>query len=315
MSARVFIDGAVGTTGLQIQARLEGRSDIELTRLAEAVRKDPAARADMLNSVDVAILCLPDDAAKDAVAMIENPAVKVIDASTAHRVADSWAYGFPEYDADQRAKIASATRVSNPGCYAVASISIFHPLVSSGLLPADAAVTINAISGYSGGGKALIQSFEDPDSENPIHAPYFVYGLSLNHKHVPEIQAHGGLSKRPLFVPSVGRFAQGMIVQVPLQLWSLPGAPKAADVHAALADHYAGQRFVTVASMEDAAGIGRIFPESANDTNDLRLFVFANEAEGQAVVMAQLDNLGKGASGSCVQNLNIMLGLDEGAGL
>ena len=307
MSARIFIDGAVGTTGLQIQSRLEGRSDIELVSLPEAVRKDVGARADMLNSVDVAILCLPDDAAIEAVAMIDNPKVKVIDASTAHRVASGWAYGFAELDAGQRGVIADAQRVSNPGCYAVASISMLHPLVDQGLIPADHAVTLNAISGYSGGGKQMIQGFESGDD---VDTPFFVYGLNLKHKHVPEIQAHGGLTHRPLFVPSVGHFAQGMIVQLPLQLWSLPGQPSAADVRAALSKHYAGQRFVTVANATDMA---RLEPEALNGTNELRLYVFAGE--GQAVVMAVLDNLGKGASGSCVQNLNIMLGLDEGAGL
>ncbi|MCR4378221.1 MAG: N-acetyl-gamma-glutamyl-phosphate reductase [Rhodospirillales bacterium] len=312
MSARIFIDGAVGTTGLQIQSRLEGRSDIELVGLPEAVRKDVSARADMLNSVDVAILCLPDDAAVEAVAMINNPKVKVIDASTAHRVANGWAYGFAELDASQRGVIADAQRVSNPGCYAVASISMLHPLVDQGLIPADHAVTLNAISGYSGGGKQMIQGFEAGDDAD---TPFFVYGLNLKHKHVPEIQAHGGLKHRPLFVPSVGHFAQGMIVQLPLQLWDLPGQPSAADIRAALADHYAGQRFVTVAGAGDMT---RLEPEALNGTNELRLHVFAGEGqrgEGQAVVMAVLDNLGKGASGSCVQNLNIMLGLDEGAGL
>lgn len=307
MSARIFIDGEVGTTGLQIKSRLQGRADIELVSLAEAVRKDAGARAEALNSVDVAVLCLPDDAAIEAVALITNPDVKVIDASTAYRVHEGWAYGFAELNANQRDVIASAKRVSNPGCYAVASISILHPLVSAGLIPADHAVTINAISGYSGGGKQMIAGFESGEDAN---TPYFVYGLTLKHKHVPEIQAHSGLSHRPLFVPSVGHFAQGMIVQVPLQLWALPGQPSAADVHAALTKHYASCRFVTVAAMKDTA---RLEPQALNGTNELRLHVF--EGEGQAVVMALLDNLGKGASGSCVQNLNIMLGLDEGIGL
>lgn len=315
MSARIFIDGAVGTTGLQIRARLENRDDIELVTLSEQNRKDAGARRDMLNSVDMAILCLPDDAAREAVAMIENSDVKVIDASTAHRVADGWAYGFPELNADQTAAIAACKRVSNPGCYAVASISILNPLVSAGLLPSEHAVSINAISGYSGGGKQLIANFEDKSSDGYTEAPFFAYGLGLQHKHVPEITQHGGLSKRPLFVPSVGRFAQGMLVQIPLQLWDLPSAPSAKDVHGVLASHYAGRNFVKVADLADSAAMGQIQPEDANGTNDLRLFVFANEDEQQAVVMAQLDNLGKGASGSCVQNLNIMFGFDETAGL
>lgn len=315
MNARVFIDGAVGTTGLQIRARLESRDDIEIVTLSEELRKDANARRDAVNSADVSILCLPDDAAREAVAMIENPDAKVIDASTAHRIADGWAYGFPELNADQTAVIAGSTRVSNPGCYAVASISILNPLVSNGLLPADHAVSINAISGYSGGGKQLIANFEDQSSDGYTEAPFFVYGLGLAHKHVPEIQEHGGLNKRPLFVPSVGRFAQGMIVQLPLQLWDLPSKPTAKDVHGVLSSHYAGRTFVKVADLANSTAMAQLQPEDANGTNDLRLFVFANEDEGQAVVMAQLDNLGKGASGSCVQNLNIMCGFDEAAGL
>lgn len=315
MSARVFIDGEVGTTGLQIRARLQSRDDIELVSLTEETRKDAGARRDMLNSVDLAVLCLPDDAAREAVSMIENPDVKVIDASTAHRVADGWAYGFPELNADQTGLIAASKRVSNPGCYAVASISMLAPLVGAGVLPADKAVSINAISGYSGGGKQLIASFEDEAADSYTEAPFFAYGLTLQHKHVPEIQLHGGLSKRPVFVPSVGRFAQGMIVQLPLQLWDLPGTPTPKDVHGVLSSHYAGRKFVTVADLADSSQMARIEPEAANGTNDLRLFVFANEDAGQVVVMALLDNLGKGASGSCVQNLNIMFGFDEAAGL
>jgi len=307
MSARVFIDGAVGTTGLQIKSRLEGRGDVELVVLAEAVRKDVDARAEALNGVDVAILCLPDAAAVGASALVINPHVKIIDASSAHRVADGWTYGFPELNAGQRAAIAGASRVSNPGCYAVAAVSMLHPLVSQGLIPADFAVTINAISGYSGGGKSLIASFESGDDAK---TPFFVYGLGLDHKHVPEIQVHGGLAHRPVFVPSVGAFAQGMIVQIPLPLWALPGVPSASDLHAVLADHYAGARFVTVAPLTDTA---RLQPEDLNGTNTLQLHVF--KSKDQVVLMAQLDNLGKGASGACVQNLNIMLGLDEGVGL
>ncbi|MEG3618078.1 N-acetyl-gamma-glutamyl-phosphate reductase [Magnetovibrio sp. PR-2] len=315
MSAQIFIDGEAGTTGLQIRNRLKDRTDIEIVSLTEETRKDASARRDMLNSVDLAILCLPDDAAREAVSMIENDHVKVIDASTAYRVDEDWAYGFAELNGDQTSVIANAKRVSNPGCYAVSSISMLNPLVSSGLLPADHAVTINAISGYSGGGKQLIANFEDTSSDGYTESAFFAYGLTLKHKHVPEIQKHGGLSNPPLFVPSVGRFAQGMLVQLPLQLWDLPTKPSAKDVHGVLADHYAGRPFVKVADLGDTAAMARIDPQDANATNDLRLFVFANEDDGQAVVMAQLDNLGKGASGSCVQNLNIMFGFDEGAGL
>ena len=313
MTAKVFIDGEVGTTGLQIRARLEARADLELVSLPDDQRKDAARRAAALNSADLVILCLPDDAAREAVAMIDNSDVRVIDASTAHRTADGWIYGFPEYDVGQAALIAGATRVSNPGCYALASVAIVHPLVAAGVLPADWPVTINAISGYSGGGKALIQSFEDPAAPDPIDGAFHVYGLSLEHKHVPEIARRGGLARRPLLMPSVGRFHQGMIVQVPLLLGALPGTPTPAELHAILADHYRGCQFVTVA--DASANFARLDPECLNGTNELHLHVFGNAEHGQAVIAGVLDNLGKGASGQAVQNLNLMLGFDQAAGL
>ncbi len=315
MAAKVFIDGEAGTTGLQIRARLAARAEIELLRLPEAARKDPAGRAEMLNAADLAILCLPDQAARAAVAMIENPAVRVIDASTAHRIDPDWVYGFPEYDADQSERIVAAKRVSNPGCYALSAVALIHPLVADGLLPADHPVTVNAISGYSGGGRKLIESFENPDSPDPITASFRIYALGLDHKHVPEIQVHGGLGSRPLFVPSYGRFRQGMIVQIPLQLGALPGSPRAADLHAALARHYCGRRFVTVADPEETHALEYLDPEDMNGTNALKLHVLADEAEGQAVLLGVLDNLGKGASGQAVQNLNLMLGFPESEGL
>ena len=314
MTAKVFIDGDVGTTGLQIRQRLDGRGDLELLRLAEAERKDPERRRAMLNAADAAILCLPDAAAIDAVGMIDNPDVKVIDASTAHRVAEGWTYGFPEYDAGQHAAIRAAKRVANPGCYALPSVAILHPLIAGGLLPADHPVTINAVSGYSGGGKQMIAAFEETGGAD-AGTPFFAYGLGLKHKHVPEITRWSGLAHAPLFVPSVGHYAQGMIVQVPLQLWALPGAPKAAEIHAALADHYAASRFVSVPALAETAEMARLEPEGVNGTNELRVHVFANADAGQAVVMGLIDNLGKGASGQAVQNLNIMLGADEGEGL
>lgn len=300
MTARIFIDGAVGTTGLQIVSRLESRDDLELVTLPENLRKDAAARADMLNSVDVAILCLPDAAAVEAAAMVTNSAVKIIDASSAHRTETNWAYGFPELSLGQREVIGHATRVSNPGCYAVASVSMLLPLVAARLIATDHPVTLNAISGYSGGGKPLIADFEGGKESD---TPFFVYGLSLDHKHIPEIQKHSGLSQKPLFVPSVGKFAQGMIVQLPL-------FGNAADIHDVLSEHYADSQFVTVTEREK---IARLDPEALNGTNELHLHV-CGDAD-QTVIMAQLDNLGKGASGSCVQNLNIMLGLDESTGL
>ena len=315
MASKVFIDGEAGTTGLQIRARLARRAEIEILSLPEAARKDPAGRAEMLNAADLVILCLPDKAARAAVAMIENPAVRVIDASTAHRIDPDWVYGFPEYDADQARRIAESKRVSNPGCYALGALALIHPLVVEGLLPADHPVTITAISGYSGGGRKLIESFENSATPAPITAPFRVYALGLDHKHLPEIQVHGGLGSRPLFVPSYGRFRQGMIVQIPLRLGVLPGSPRAADLHDALAQHYQGRRFVTVVDPEETRALEHLDPEDMNGTNDLRLHVLANEAEGQAVLLGLLDNLGKGASGQAVQNLNLMLGFPESEGL
>lgn len=315
MNAKIFIDGEAGTTGLQIRARLEGRSDVDLVGLADADRKDIDQRRQMLNGCDIAILCLPDDAAREAVTLIDNPETRVIDASSAHRVAKGWVYGMPELDAEQTNRIAAAKRVSNSGCYAIGSVGLLRPLVSAGLLPDDWPVTINAISGYSGGGKSLIAEFENAAAPDRTEAPYFVYGLGLDHKHVPEIEKWSGLRVRPLFVPSVGRFAQGMIVQVPLQLGALPGSPSATQVHTVLSDYYAGRRFVKVAPMEATSRLNRLEPETLNGTNELRLHVVANEYYGQAILVAVLDNLGKGASGLAVQNLNIMLGLPEETGL
>ena len=315
MTARVFIDGDVGTTGLQIRARLAGRADIELLRLPEAERKDPERRAEMLNRADLAILCLPDQAAREAAALIENPALRVIDASTAHRTEPDWVYGFPELDDGQPERIGAAKRVSNPGCYALSSVALLRPLVAGGLLPADYPVTINAVSGYSGGGRQLIERFEQADGPDHIDAPFRVYALDLAHKHVPEIQKHSGLQVRPLLVPSVGRFRQGMIVQVPLHLDRLSGRPGADEVHGMLAAHYRGRRFVKVAPLAESLAMTHLDPEGLNGTNDLRLHVFANQAAGHVVVMALLDNLGKGASGQAVQNMNLMLGCLEEEGL
>jgi len=311
----VFIDGEAGTTGLQIRARLERRSDITLLSLNNIDRKDTNKRREMLNTADVSILCLPDDAARDAVDMISSPSARVIDASTAHRTAEGWVYGAPEYDTEQTTRIAASTRVTNPGCYANASIAILHPLVANGLIPVDWPVTINAVSGYSGGGKQMIASFEDSSAESYTEEAFRVYGLSLEHKHVPEIQQWSGLTQRPLFVPSVGRFHQGMIVQIPMQLDALPGKPSPTDIHTVLSQHYAGRRFVTLASLAETEAMSGLQPEILNDTNELRLHVFGNEKHGQAVVMGVLDNLGKGASGQAVQNMNIMLGLPEETGL
>ncbi len=315
MVAKVFIDGEAGTTGLQISERLAGRRDVVLLHLPEARRKNPAARAEALNSVDLAILCLPDEAAREAVSLIENPAVKVVDASTAHRVAPDWVYGFPEMEPGHAARIAAAKRVSNVGCYATGSIALIRPLVMAGLLPADHPVSINAVSGYTGGGRQLIASCEDPASPQFIKSQYWLYALGLEHKHLPEIQTHGLLAERPIMVPSVGRYAQGMIVQVPLHLKALPGSPGPRDLYEALRAHYGKGGFVTVTDPAEIPDIERLDPEALNGTNEMRLYVFGNERRGQAVLVALLDNLGKGASGSAVQNMNLMLGLEEGAGL
>lgn len=314
MKAKVYIDGEAGTTGLEIRARLEGRRDLEIIELKER-RRDVEARREALNEADVSILCLPDDAAREAVALIERPTARVIDASTAHRTAPGWVYGFPELTAPQRETIAEATRVSNPGCYPTGALGLLRPLVASGLVPAEWPVTINAVSGYSGGGKAMIAEFEDKASEAYVETPFRTYGLTLEHKHVEEMRVHAGLAHRPLFAPAVARYRQGMLVDVPLQLWALPGAPTVADLAAVLEAAYEGQHFVEVVGPEACAGIKTLDPEGLNGTNHLRLYVFGNEGQGQVRLVALLDNLGKGASGQAVQCLNIMLGRDEREGI
>ena len=315
MTYRVFIDGEVGTTGLHIRQRLAARTDLVVASLPEDRRKDPAARAEMINSVDAVILCLPDEASREAVSMIQNDQVRVIDASTAFRTAPGWTYGFPEMSAVQRQAVAASKRVSNPGCFPTGFIALVRPLIEAGLVPADWPVTVSAVSGYSGGGKPMIAEFEDETSDSFTSVAYRIYATGLEHKHVPEMQLHTGLTGRPLFAPSVGRYAQGMIVEVPLQLWAMPTLPQVSQLHEVLSLAYAGSRFVEVASLAEAASIKTLDPEGLNGTNRLKLFVFGNEANGQARLVALLDNLGKGASGAAVQNLNLMLGLDEGEGL
>lgn len=314
MTARVFIDGEAGTTGLQIRERLAGRRDLTLLSIPPEKRKDPAVRAELLNTADVAILCLPDDAARESVALITNPETRVIDASTAHRVADGWTYGFPEMGRQQSAAIASARRVGNPGCWPQGPIAMLRPLIEAGLLPADYPITVNGVSGYSGGGRTMIEEYVSRGEDAP---EFFLYGLTFKHKHLPELRSYAGLAHDPLFQPAVGNFAQGMAVCVPLQLAGLRTVPRGQDLHAAIADHYAAiaESFVEVAPYAEIERSDALDPEGLNDTNRMRLHVFANDARAQALLVAIYDNLGKGASGAAVQNLNLMLGLSAATSL
>jgi N-acetyl-gamma-glutamyl-phosphate reductase len=315
MAPKVFIDGEAGTTGLEIRERLAGRRDLQLVSIDPQRRRDVEARRELLNGADAVILCLPDDAAREAVGLVQSHSVKVIDASTAHRVSPGWDYGFPEMTRTQRAALEASHRISNPGCWPTGFIALTRPLVDAGLIPADSWLTAHGVSGYSGGGRSMIAEFEDEAAPNHTDVPFRLYGLAMAHKHVPEMKAYAGLDHRPLFSPAVGRYRKGMLVEVPLALDALPGAPPPAAIHACLADAYAGEPFFEVVSLAESAGVATLDPEGLNGTNRMRLFVFGSEREGQARLVAQLDNLGKGASGAAVQNLNIALGLEETAGL
>ena len=308
MAPKIFIDGEHGTTGLQIRTRMAARRDVDLLSIPEAERRNAAMREDMLNSADVAILCLPDDASKEAVKMVSaNNNVRIIDTSTAYRVNPGWAYGFAEMDKDQGDKIRAARFVANPGCYPTGAIGLIRPLRAAGILPEDYHVTVNAVSGYTGGGKQLIAQMENPDQPDAISAPHFLYGLPLTHKHVPEMKTHGLLTHLPIFSPSVGRFAQGMIVQVPLHLDALAEGATLESIHAALTAHYAGQDIVQVVPLEQSRALPRVDAVELAGKDTMKLFVFGTPGAGQVNLVALLDNLGKGASGAAVQNMDLML--------
>lgn len=322
MKHRVFVDGQEGTTGLRIHEYLAQRDDIEVLRIDPELRKDAAERARLLNAADVAFLCLPDAASREAAALVTNPHTCLIDASTAHRTAPGWAFGLPELAPGQRAAIRASKRIANPGCHASAFILLLRPLVDAGLIPSTAPVSATSLTGYSGGGKSMIRDYEaalapggaSPAPDAPLAAPR-PYALTLAHKHLPEMKAHTGLSSPPVFMPVVGPFYKGLAVSVPLHLSQLGSTVGAADLHAALQQRYAGERFIRVMPLRDEATLaGGFFDvQGCNDTNRVDLFVFGSDT--QVLLMARLDNLGKGASGAAVQAMNVHLGLDEGLGL
>lgn len=309
----VYVDGQEGTTGLRIHEVLAARSDVELLKIDPERRKDPAERARLLNAADVAFLCLPDAAAREAVELVTNPRTCLIDASTAHRTATGWVYGFPELAPGQRERLRASKRIANPGCHATAFVALLRPLVDAGLVPHALPVAATSLTGFSGGGKKMIEQYA-AGGDARLHAPR-PYALSLAHKHIPEMVAHTGLHARPMFLPVVGPFYKGLAVSVPLHYTQLPGGVDAAALHAALQHRYAGERFVRVMPLSDPATLADGFfdVQGCNDTNRLDIFVFG--AADQALLVARLDNLGKGASGAAVQCMNVHLGVDEGLGL
>jgi N-acetyl-gamma-glutamyl-phosphate reductase len=308
---RIYIDGEAGTTGLQIRARLEHRSDLEIISIDPAKRKDELERERLLNSVDLAVLCLHDDLARTAITMITNPNVRVLDASTAHRTAPNWAYGFPELNDTQSQEIATTRFVANPGCYAQNAIALLRPLVDAALMPADYPISIQGVQGYSGGGRQLIDAVEGRGATHHLAGAYRGYGLSLAHKHLPEISKYARLETDPIFTPAVGNWLKGMLVQIPLHLSYLPKRPHAKDIQAILEERYAGQRFIKVLPLEEAAPADAVLnPETLNGTNQMEIMVFSN-SKHQALLVARADNLGKGASGAAAQNIDLMLGLSN----
>lgn len=309
MKPKIFIDGEHGTTGLQIRTRLAGRTDLEVLSIPEEERRNKDLRADLLRSADIAILCLPDDASREAVILLEGHSTRIIDTSTAHRTHSNWVYGFAELEALQAQRIREARLVANPGCYPTGAISLIRPLRDAGLMNSDYPVTVNAVSGYTGGGKQMIAQMEDVNHPEHMKENNFLYGLTLKHKHLPEMQMYGKLDHAPIFAPSVGRFAQGMIVQVPVHLDLLKGKPTMEDVHNELKAHYSGQKIVRVVPLEESSAMARVDAEMLADTDGMNLFVFGSEGGKQINLVAVLDNLGKGASGAAVQNMNLMLGL------
>ena len=313
MTYAVFVDGQEGTTGLRIHEYLAARSDIEVLRIDADKRKDPAERARLLNAADVAFLCLPDAASREAAAMINNPRTCLIDASTAHRISPGWAFGLPELAPDQRDKIRASKRIANPGCHASAFILALRPLLDTGLLSPDALLSATSITGYSGGGKSMISEYEST-SERKLTSPR-PYALGLNHKHLPEMARHTGLQQPPVFMPIVGPFYKGLAVSVPLHLSQIRAGAGVQDLHSALASYYEGERFIRVMPLRDAATLesGFFDVQACNDSNRVDLFLFGSET--QALLIARLDNLGKGASGAAVQSMNVHLGIDEGLGL
>jgi N-acetyl-gamma-glutamyl-phosphate reductase len=314
MRKRLFIDGESGTTGLEIFGRLHERPDLEIIRLVPERRKDLGARRDALNTADLAVLCLPDEAAIEAVSLVENPATRILDASTAHRTKTGWTYGFAELTEGQAKRIEKAPRVANPGCYATGAIALLRPLIEAGVLSPEYPAALNAVSGYTGGGKSMIAAFENPDAPDAVKSGFYEYGLTFEHKHVPEITAHAGLAAPPLFVPSVGRFPRGMLVNLPLQLWSFPDRLTGEDIHAIYQDHYPADGQVRVKPLRQVEGKNgagdTVAADALANTDWLDIHLYWNAKTGQALAIASLDNLGKGACGAAIQNIGLMLGLD-----